>query len=1162
MKFIHDNQFVFSPSDISIFHLSKFASFMDRVWLENRALAQSWEANIEKDEYMELLSEQGDEHEHKVLADLIAEYGEGDVAQLKMKDPVSKTNAAMCEGKKVIFQAHLSRDNFSGYADFLIRVESPSNLGEYSYQVWDAKLSQVARTEHILQVCAYSWMLEPILGRLEGEAGFYLGRGKCKTIRVAEYFAYFNAVKADFINYQSTLVVTKNNMPDVSAEKSFGRWEKFAKQEMESSDSLRQVAGIRVTQIGKLNKIGITSLTQLANTTKKLCIGIGTPTFIKLKNQASLQFSSKGAELPLIKFLEEIDGKGFKKLPPHHKADVFFDIEGHPLVEGGLEYLWGATLHNDPINNDYPKGKEYPFVDWWAHDAEQEKQLIEAFIDWVYERWQQYPQMRVYHYASYEVTALKKLTGVNNTRVEKLDELLRAEIFIDLYRIVTQAMQLGTKNYSIKSVEALYGREHTGDVANGAASIVVYEKWRNEFTLANDEGVKPVGWEHSKDLIDIRDYNIDDCESTLELVVWLREQQEKSRICYVNTTESDEIKERSEAVIKRAEVASVLKQRQQKLTQQFNACAKLKTDALAKGLIELLEFHSREDKPKWWAYFDLKDSNDDELYHDASAIVNANVINKEVINSNLVVTVSFDEEQPYREDKLANAEILSIGLICKTVTFSDATPEIELVLSGDIDINTLPEVLTLISRPTIMPTMAIENRLVEITEQYFNEGVVANLVKQLVLADKPTFLQDNCLPITRSKKDQSDKFVNDIVNAVEQLDSSVLSIQGPPGSGKTTTANTVISKLIQQGKRVGIMSNSHSAIFNLQKKIIADNSKYPHVKIGGLGSTIGQFKDRYPELESFENFTYRVSAKFTKMQPYSSFSTIGATVYAFVKDDAVAAPLDYLFVDEASQVALANLIAVTPSTNNIVLMGDQMQLEQPIQGSHPGIAKKSALEHLLQGHKVIPEEQGIFLDKTYRMHPNICQPISDLVYESKLYSDEQTAKQSVEYCENTLNLNANGIQFIAVEHQYNTQSSSEELTTIKEILKQLDNSELIDNEGNKKRFTKNDVLIVAPYNMQVELLKNNLSTDYQIGTIDKFQGKEAQVVIISMASSLAEESARGVDFLFDVNRLNVAVSRAKALALIVASPELATTRASNSEQVKKLAAFFELIKRD
>jgi len=720
-------------------------------------------------------------------------------------------------------------------------------------------------------------------------------------------------------------------------------------------------------------------------------------------------------------------------------------------------------------------------------------------------------------------------------------------------------MQLGTKNYSIKSVEALYGRKHTGDVADGAASIVVYEKWRDEFAQHNKGNVTPVGWEHSDDLVKIRDYNIDDCESTLELVLWLREQQSKAGIHYVGLEKNNEEKELTESQQQKKEKASDLKKRQLALNEQFNADKALKADPVAKGLIELLEFHVREDKPKWWEYFTLKDASDDELYADVSAIVNTSVTAKEVNDKNLVVTVSFDNAQPYREDKLNNAEIVPLNAKCKKVTFFEGEPKIELELSKDIDSNSIPEMLSLIARPTIIQTMAIEHRLIEITEKYFNEGIVSNLVKQLILAETPKFDAHECLPISRSKDTPSDEFINDIFNAVAQLNSSVLAIQGPPGSGKTTTANAVISKLIQEGKRVGIMSNSHSAIFNLQEKVVMGNPNLAHAKVGGLGSSITEFNNKYPELSVLKSFVYRNSAKFTKNQPYSLFATVGATVYAFVIDDAVNDPLDYLFVDEASQVALANLIAVTPSTTNIVLMGDQMQLEQPVQGAHPGIAKTSALEHLLQGHKVIPDDKGVFLDKTYRMHPDVCQPISNLVYEGKLHSAEQTTLQAVKFSKNALNLQQNGIQFIPVEHQYNTQASVEEVNKIKEILAQLERSQLVDNAGVTKPFTKDDVLIVAPYNMQVELLKNNLGAEYQIGTIDKFQGKEAQVVIISMASSLAEESARGIDFLFDVNRLNVAVSRAKALALIVASPELASTRASNPEQVKKVAAFFKLI---
>lgn len=1150
---------IFSPSDISVFHLSKFASFMDHIWMKKRDLAKSWGAKISQDSYMALLGEQGDKHEHKILDELLKQYGEDNVAKLNMKDSdsLAKTEAAMREGKSIIFQANLSRDNFKGYADFLVRVEEPSNLGDYSYQVWDAKLSQVARTEHILQVCAYSWMLEPILGRLEAEAGFYLGRGKSKTIRVAEYFAYFESVKSEFTTFQDNISLTKEAMPDINSEKTFGRWDAFAQKEIEKQDSLRQVAGIRVTQINKLRKQGINTLTDLAQTQQTQCKGVGSATFDKLKGQAQLQYASKDSEKPKIKYLAEVQGKGFQKLPKHDDADVFFDIEGHPLMDGGLEYLWGATLHKNTLNAECPQGKEYPFLDWWAHDAGQEKILIENFIDWVYDRWQQHPNMRVYHYASYEITALKKLTGKFNTRIEKLDELLRNDVFVDLYRIVTQAMQLGTKNYSIKSVEALYDRKHDGAVANGAESIVEYEKWRIEAGVGDENTITPIGWDHSQILVDIRDYNIDDCESTLELVVWLRQQQEKSGISYVN--EIKEPKEKSEQAIKLDEKKSALKERQQAINNTYETSDALKADPIATRLMDLVEFHAREDKPKWWEYYNLKDSNDEELFDNVLAIVNANVIDKELVGENPTITISFDNEQPYRQDKLASADLLPLGIPCKKVIFNEEDSTIIVELPDDTELNDIPEVVTLIAKPTIFNTLAIEGRITDIAETYFVTGEIAPLVKQILASGDPQFTQDNCLPVFRKPNDESDAFVQSIIHAVEHLDNSVLSIQGPPGTGKTYTANKVISELIKKGKRVGIMSNSHAAIFNLQKKVIESNPEKIHAKIGGFGNTLGQFKERHPDLAELDNFIYRKDTKFTKKQPYHLCSTIGATVYTFVKDDCVNSPVDYLFVDEASQVALANLLAVTPVTSNIVLMGDQMQLEQPIQGSHPGVAKKSALEHLLQDHQVIPDNKGVFLDKTYRMHPKVCKPISDLVYESKLTSAETTVQQKVIYKNNNLELAENGLQFVAVEHQNNTQESVEELEKIKLVLAQLENSELIDEQGERRAFAKKDILIVAPYNMQVNMLKENLSSDYRIGTIDKFQGQEGQVVIVSMASSAAEESARGVDFLFDVNRLNVAVSRAKALALIIASPDLLDTKASNPEQMKKINAFLSLV---
>ncbi|WP_163931335.1 TM0106 family RecB-like putative nuclease [Paraferrimonas sp. SM1919] len=1156
-----NQQIVYSPSDLSSFHLSTFSSFMDRVWLENKELAQQWGAEKSEDPYLSMLGEQGNEHEEAILKQLIATHGAEQVAQISMKDEKSleKTLAAMQSGVKVVFQANLMRDDFAGYSDFLLRVEKPSKLGDYSYEVWDAKLSQVARTEHVLQVCAYSWMLEPILGHVPEYVGFYLGRGKTKQLRTAEYYAYFQSIKADFSDYQAQLQVNEEHRPAVHSQKGFGNWQDFADLLIEAQDSLRQIAGIRVTQVNKLMAQGITTLTDLANTKVTSIKGIGTETFTKLKKQAFAQYQSKqnGGGFPYFEYLPEAQGKGFQILPSHHDADVFFDIEGNPLVEGGLEYLWGATLHNNQMNADEPQGKQYPFVDWWAHDAAQEKVLIEAFVDWVYDRWQANPGMHVYHYASYEITALKKLTGRYNTRIDKLDDLLRANVFIDLYRVVTQALIVGTKNYSIKSVEALYGFKHEGEVANGAQSVIDYEKWRRDVIFTQGADTMPEGWQGSKILNEIRDYNIDDCESTLMLVEWLRVEQEKSGISFKQPVKDD--KELSEQALKKKEKEDARKDRQQAVKAKYEANESYKNDVVATNLVNLLEFHLREDKPMWWEYFDLKASSQQELEESDKAIASAQVMDKHFDGESLTLQLSFDPEQAYRKDKLSSIELLPLELQSTKVNVLEEPGQLEcsFKVEGAVDV---PEIVDLIAVPKKLPHETIQERILEIAEGYFDDGTISKIAEQMLLADKPVFNEENCLPVIRAENDDGSKFIESVVKAVSNLNGSVLSIQGPPGTGKTYTANKVITQLIASGKRVGIMSNSHAAIMNLQKKVVESNPELTHAKLGGFGSNMAQYNEKYPELAQLGNLVYRPSSGFTKSQPYESFATVGATVYAFAKTALQEAPLDYLFVDEASQVALANLLAVSEAAENIVLMGDQMQLEQPIQGSHPGVAGCSALEHLLNGHKVIDPLQGVFLSKTYRMHQDICQPISDLVYEGKLGSAESTKTQQVLLASGSSLTKASGIEYVPVKHENNVHSSEEEVKAIQVLIADLLQSEMVDEHGQKRPMTIDDILIVAPYNLQVQLLKQQLGESYRIGTIDKFQGQEAQVVIVSMASSAAEESARGIDFLFNINRLNVAVSRAKALALIVASPQLLKTKASNVEQTQKVAGYLGLVK--
>jgi len=259
---------------------------------------------------------------------------------------------------------------------------------------------------------------------------------------------------------------------------------------------------------------------------------------------------------------------------------------------------------------------------------------------------------------------------------------------------------------------------------------------------------------------------------------------------------------------------------------------------------------------------------------------------------------------------------------------------------------------------------------------------------------------------------------------------------------------------------------------------------------------------------------------------------------------------DYLFVDEAGQVALANLIAMGTSAKNIVLLGDQMQLGQPIQGIHPGRSGESSLDYLLNGMATIPPEQGIFLNTTWRMHPDVCKFISDAVYDGRLKPEPSNIKRRLVLSKNAHPaLKPAGVVYIPAQHDACSQRSEEEAFIVEEIYKSLLRQHYIDKDGVKNPLTEDNILVVAPYNMQVNLLKKTLHKKARVGTVDKFQGQEAEVVIVSMATSSGDYMPRHIEFLYSKNRLNVALSRAKCLAMLVANPALMSIKCSTIDQM-------------
>lgn len=286
---------------------------------------------------------------------------------------------------------------------------------------------------------------------------------------------------------------------------------------------------------------------------------------------------------------------------------------------------------------------------------------------------------------------------------------------------------------------------------------------------------------------------------------------------------------------------------------------------------------------------------------------------------------------------------------------------------------------------------------------------------------------------------------------------------------------------------------------------------------------------------------------------------VAGTAWLFAREE-MAGSVDFLFIDEAGQVSLANVTAIAPATRNLVLIGDQMQLAQPSQGTHPDGSGESCLNHLLAGHVVVPSELGVFLDFSRRMHPAICSFISECFYAGELSHYPSTEKQSIEMPPNPGPVaESSGIFFHPVSHIGNTQSSEEEAAAIRQITDALLGRTLTASDGQQRPLTIDDILFVAPYNMQVRLLSRKLPGGAHVGSVDKFQGQEAPVVIVSMCCSAGEFGPRGLGFILDRNRMNVAISRARALSIVVGDPAITSTTACSIDEIRMLATYCRIV---
>ncbi|PCI89446.1 hypothetical protein COB18_03980 [Candidatus Kaiserbacteria bacterium] len=1133
---LKSGKIVFSPSDLIRYVSSPYSSWMDRYYLENPK-AVTPDADTEDSK---LIAHTGNLHEQAVLEE-IKSSGEN-VLEIAYDaaDAKKQTNNAVNEKIPIIYQASLSDERFSGFSDFIILNAAGK------YEIWDTKLARSPKPYYAIQLCCYSEMFSATTGEgLPEKFGIILGTKERVEFRIEDFIHYYRQVRNSFLVMQDGFTGNFEDCPEPLPGVDHGRWASHADKFFEDTDHLVRVAGITVGQIKKLKVEGVSTLSALTKFTGSVP-KLASDTLDKLIQQASLQKQTIAARAkdPNADALYEIIQQGasysyvgLAALPPPNQGDVFFDMEGYPLVPGGLEYLFGACLMNQ-------KSQRLEFYDWWAHDRDEEKIAFEGFVDWVFKQWRENPGMHIYHYAPYEVSAIRRLSTQHDTRQNEVDELLRHEVFVDLYQVVRQGLRIGENSYSIKKVERLYRPERSTEVANAVESIVQYAQWM--------ESKQSKEWKDSSILKNIRDYNEDDCVSTFELFEWLRKIASNNSISPSNSakalasSESYEEKELSPEVVARLETIESLR---------------VQGDSVALTLADLLDFHRREEKPMWWRMFDRSDASQGELKDDSGCIQGVESDGNPVAEKQS--QIQSYEFNPSQECKLAadgrTSVMFTHNIAAKFTLVSIDLEEGTLQLKiGNKALNekfegVFPQHGSLIPYEYV-PAGSIQVALTDVGSKHLNKKLpapVASLLERIAPADTLQAINE----VT----------VDSGIRIASSMAGGCLVVQGPPGTGKTYTAAHVINTLVAAGKKVGVASNSHKAIINLLIECgdVARKSgqNLEGIKVGG--------EDGGPLFTDNPGFQY-VSNNKEARDVYVT-GIVGGTAWLFTLPEWEDA-LDFLFIDEAGQVSLANTAAMSRATKNLVLLGDQMQLEQPIQGTHPGDSGLSSLQYALKDlkasqpdtpvfHAVVPSDYGLFLGESRRMHPSVCSFISESIYEGRLGSYVDCARQKIALPVGggSFVKKENGIIFNGIEHDGNIQKSDEEVERVKKIYDELTGREYTASDGSTKSLELDDFLFISPYNAQVRALQKALPDGARVGSVDKFQGQQAPVCILSLCSSYGEYGSRGLAFILDRNRVNVALSRAQCLAVVVADPRIASSSANSIAEMRLLNVFCKLV---
>lgn len=1205
--FLLDDTLVYSASDLTLARDCEFA-LLSRL---DEKLGRRPRLEV-ADPMRERAARLGDEHEARVLADYRARYGQGvvevplpqgyDAASLQAH--TERTLQALRAGADVVFQGGFFDGRFHGRSDFLERTVSSE--GQVSYAVVDTKLARSVRPGAVLQLAAYADQLLAAGIPVADRTVLHLGDGTIATQDTADSVAVYREHRT----YVQALLDAHHagGAPVAWGDERYTAclWCDYCREAVAATRDVKLVWGLRARHRDAMRAAGITTIEELAAAERPVS-RLHPKMWQKLQAQARLQLRQEEAEAagtqPQV-FAEVHTLAALQAMPDPDPGDVFFDFEGDPFwVDGdrttwGLEYLFGL-LEADG---------EQDYVTFWAHDRAAERQALRDFLDYLRRRRQQHPGMHVYHYAAYETATLRRLADRHQVGVEEVDELIAAGVFVDLYACVKDSVRVSQQSYSIKKLEPLYMGAELRDadgVTSGGDSVLAYVH-AQELRAAGDQA----GFDAQ--VAELAEYNRYDCLSTLRLRDWLIAQREAA------------LEDAGQVVVPEgggpvpgvpdggagaegvpgtggvpAAAQAEETPEQQERRELAEALLTHVPAPLGPLLAAALEYHRRENEPYWHDHFERLRS--DRSVGDSRDVLEVFYARRRevaedygrprrlldlagrfgtgsTVEPGAQVFVVYEAPLPAGlvppdgcDRAVVSARVLSrdvspTGL--DRITLAESVPREVGRLTADPVLVTPgppPPAGTLVQAIELVGRTMLGGRGATTTAEELTDGTSTTATRVAaaaldVAAGRPPRLPGGQGLPPRAGTD-ADGTVGAVLAALTATDDSYLAVQGPPGTGKTYLGVQVITHLVTQlGWRVGVVAQSHTVVEHVLGGL---------VRAGLPTEQIGK-RARVPRTEDLAALGVSEPAESPWVtldsyghQPFldrhaQAGAVVGGTAWDFANRRRFdPGELDLLVIDEAGQFSLANTFAVATSARRLLLLGDPQQLPQVSQGNHDAPVDDSALGHLTRGHPTLPASHGYLLQQSRRLHPALCTPVSELYYDEQLHSHPVAASRHLDGLEA-------GLHVVTLDHAHRTVDCPEESAEVVAQLEALLARPWTDG-GRTRPLTGSDVLVVAAYNAQVQRLTHDLAaaglSEVRVGTVDKFQGQEAAVVLISLATSSAQDAPRGLEFLLSANRLNVAISRGQWASILVRSRALTRCLPPEPGALRELGGFIDLCQR-